>query len=144
MILEVIVPGAPRPQGSKNAYRRGSRIVLVESAKGLKEWRAQVSLHAQIEAQRSGWSLAGKDQPVRVEILFLISKPKSARRTDPVTKPDLDKLIRAALDGVTQAKSVWIDDSQVVEINAEKRYAPGEPGTIVRIIKWDQSVKAIS
>ena len=39
----------------------------------------------------------------------------------PVTKPDLDKLTRALLDALTDA-GIWRDDSQAVELHAEKIY----------------------
>ena len=35
--------------------------------------------------------------------------------------PDIDKLIRAILDGLTDAQ-VWHDDGQVVWLQAAKRY----------------------
>lgn len=37
------VPGVPTPQGSKNAYRRGNKVLLVESSKKVKPWRAAVA-----------------------------------------------------------------------------------------------------
>ncbi|WP_312778521.1 hypothetical protein [Corynebacterium variabile] len=37
------VPGVPAPQGSKNAYRRGNKVLLVESSKKVKPWRAAVA-----------------------------------------------------------------------------------------------------
>jgi Holliday junction resolvase RusA-like endonuclease len=40
--------------------------------------------------------------------------------------PDLDKLCRGLLDGIGQSEVIWGDDSQVVRLVAEKRYAKDE------------------
>jgi Holliday junction resolvase RusA-like endonuclease len=40
--------------------------------------------------------------------------------------PDLDKLTRAVLDGLTRA-GVWADDGQVVELRATKCYDDDHP-----------------
>jgi Holliday junction resolvase RusA-like endonuclease len=57
--------------------------------------------------------------------------------------PDLDKLLRALLDGIGQGHDtgkvgdglIWGDDSQVVEIIAKKFYADDRlPGADIRII----------
>ncbi|MGP5083022.1 hypothetical protein ACTXJ8_14785 [Corynebacterium variabile] len=47
------VPGVPAPQGSKNAYRRGNKVVLVESSKMVKPWRAAVAQAATIAYLRT-------------------------------------------------------------------------------------------
>src|SRR5206468_58994 len=64
--------------------------------------------------------------PVDVGLYFYFPRPKSHYRTgrnshllkDPATeykpsKPDLDKLVRAALDAITQSGRIWRDDAQV-------------------------------
>ena len=47
------VPSVPAPQGSKNAYRRGSKVVLMESSKKVKPWRAAVAHAATIAYLRT-------------------------------------------------------------------------------------------
>jgi Holliday junction resolvase RusA-like endonuclease len=49
-------------------------------------------------------------------------------------RPDLDKLLRSTLDGLTDA-GVWRDDSQVVSISAAKVYAKNgdTPGVIIEV-----------
>ena len=47
------VAGFPAPQGSKNAYRRGNKVVLVESSKKVKPWRAAVAQAATIAYLRT-------------------------------------------------------------------------------------------
>jgi Holliday junction resolvase RusA-like endonuclease len=48
-------------------------------------------------------------------------KPKTVNRQMPTVPPDLDKLIRAVLDGLTGV--AYKDDGQVVRISAVKIYA---------------------
>lgn len=124
-MLELFIAGVPRPQGSKNAYRRGTRVVMVEANKHLPEWRQAV-----YEALRA----SGKqfDGAVTVMATFYIPRPKTNKRLYATTKPDVDKLVRAIGDCLTKAGTI-VDDSYIVTWNAAKAYADGvEPG--VRII----------
>lgn len=125
-MITVFVPGVPRPQGSKTAYKRGSRVVMVESNKNLPEWRQAV-----YEALRAeGTKFEGA---VTVMATFYIPRPKTNRRLYATTKPDVDKLIRAIGDCMTKAGTV-IDDSYVITWNAAKAYADGvEPGALLII-----------
>ena len=59
-----------------------------------------------------------------------MSKPKSAKRAFPSVKPDLDKLIRAVLDGLTGV--AFEDDSQVILIQSSKTYGENQ-GVWIRI-----------
>lgn len=120
-MLELFIAGVPRPQGSKNAYKRGTRVVLVESNKHLPEWRQAV-----YEALRaSGKQFEGA---VTVMATFYIPRPKTNKRLYATTKPDVDKLVRAIGDCLTKAGTI-IDDSYIVTWNAAKAYADGvEPG----------------
>lgn len=136
MELEFAVPGQPVPQGSKNAFRRGNRIVLVESAKGLKEWRKLVTEEAKRQTHK--WPLPDKSTPIHISITFFLERPRSVRRTYPTVKPDLDKTVRAVLDGITQAGTVWHDDAQVTILVASKVYASGVPLTIITVRTLDE------
>ena len=83
--------------------------------------------------------------PVRVEITFGLSRPAAHYRTGkyaghirdsapvwPGGRPDLDKLVRALLDGLTMG-GAWSDDSQVVQLTASKIY--GVPGCTITFYK---------
>ena len=124
-MLELFIAGVPRPQGSKNAYKRGTRVVMVEANKHLPEWRQAV-----YEALRaSGKQFEGA---VTVMATFYIPRPKTNKRLYATTKPDVDKLQRAIGDCLTKAGTI-VDDSYIVTWNAAKAYADGvNPG--VRII----------
>jgi len=47
-------------------------------------------------------------------------RPKTVKRNHPSVAPDLDKLIRGALDALTAI--AYVDDGQVVEIYSKKIY----------------------
>jgi len=125
------VAGVPAPQGSKNAYRRGGRVVLVESSKKVKPWRAAVAQAATIAYLRT----EPIDGPVAVEIDFHLPRPKSLpkRVIWMVKKPDLDKLIRSTLDALSGI--AYIDDNRVTRIVATKTYAasPEDAGATITI-----------
>lgn len=128
--LSFFAPGRPAPQGSKRYVGHG---VMVESSKRVKPWRNDVR-DAAINAMGPLPPLLGA---VRVTLRFVLNRPKGHLRTGKkqtdgfrllpsaprhhATKPDLDKLARAALDSMTGV--CWRDDSQVVSLICEKGYA---------------------
>ena len=61
--------------------------------------------------------------PLYVGISFNIKRPKSVKRPLPTGRADLDNYIKTVFDSLNQV--VWKDDSQIVDISASKRYAPG-------------------
>lgn len=130
--VSFFVGGVPVPQGSKKGFVVGRRAVLVDDNKKLLQpWREEV-------ARRAFSTFAYRnptDGPVRVDAAFVLPRPASTRRALPSVKPDLDKLLRALLDGITQAGNVWADDSRVVEIHSTKVYgtAPGVHVTITEV-----------
>lgn len=120
------------PQGSKNAYVRGGRAVLVDANPRLKAWRAQVRAAAEAAIAEGGWETL--DEPCRVHLDFTMPRPKRPRWGVPAVKPDLDKLTRAVFDALTDA-GVWKDDSRVVSMEVTKRYEDDEavPGVWVEV-----------
>ena len=98
--------GAPAPQGSKRHVGGGR---LVESSRAVGPWREAV--RAETQRAASGHSLRGA---VGVRLSFILPRPRSHYRTGrnahllrdsapvwPASRPDLDKLVRAVLDGLT-------------------------------------------
>lgn len=135
--MHVFVTGRPVTQGSKDGFVRGGRAVLVDANKAtLKPWR-EACRSTLIDAQPKVWApYAG---PVKVTLRFFLRRPASApkrRRTRPIKtrSGDIDKLARAVLDAATDA-GVWVDDSQVVHLDAEKDWTPddGPPGCLIII-----------
>jgi len=113
------VPGLPAPQGSKTFKGfRGGKPILAESSAQVKPWRAMVTT----TAHEQGTPIAG---PVEVSLVFYIPRPPSVtakKRPMPCVKPDLDKLIRSTLDGLTDS-GIISDDAMVVSLHAHKFYA---------------------
>ena len=78
---------------------------------------------------------------VKVEMTFMMHRPKTVKREYPSVIPDLDNLVKSTMDGLNPhtdgynrtTKGAWLDDGQVVEIHATKVYTDGEDKTIVRI-----------
>jgi crossover junction endodeoxyribonuclease RusA len=65
---------------------------------------------------------------------FVFSKPKSMpkKRQLNTKRPDLDKLIRAVLDGITNV--LIPDDAQVISITANKSYSTENNGPGLHIL----------
>ena len=121
------VTGDPASQGS-HAIMQG-RIVQVNSSKH-KSWRKAIALAA-TEALPSDWTPI--DDPCELVVNFYMPKPKSVTRPLPSVSPDLDKLIRAVGDSLTDS-GVVTDDSRIVRISARKLYAEGiEPGATISV-----------
>lgn len=128
------VRGNPAAQGShKYVGHRKGRAVLIESSKRLPAWRIAVQ-----DAALQHLQPIPPGVPVRVEIHFVMPRPKSlpkSRPTPPAVKRigDLDKLCRAILDGLDGP--AYADDSQVTVLVADKRIAePGEePGARINV-----------
>lgn len=136
MIAKISVEGEPIPQGSKSGFVRGGRVVLVEGkGKGTlrhKAWRAKVALEAK------SWADENLDEPwncaCEARLVFYMTRPASKPKWKLYAdvKPDLDKLCRSVFDSIT--KIIVFDDSRIVSVVAEKRYAIGrEPGVEIEI-----------
>lgn len=116
--LVVTVFGKPVTQGAIRSLGKGRPSVHAEAGR-LKPWREAVK-QAALDVVAEG---ARRDGPVSVAVTFTSDPPQSApkrRRVWPITRSgDLDKLVRAVLDALTDA-GVWRDDSQVVRLTASK------------------------
>jgi len=127
--LFFLVDGSPAPQGSKTAYVRGGRAVLVEANKRLPEWRLAVTEAAR-QAMNSLEQVVPFDQPIRLEVTFFIARPaKPKHPVYPGSKPDLDHYIRAVGDSLTRAGAI-VDDSLICDIVAKKRWCGTNTETV--------------
>lgn len=125
--LRIVVPGQPRPQGSHRVLvGPDGRLRVLESAgRALAEWRSAVAWAARMASR--GRPIEG---PVSVEATFLVPRPRRPAGALPSRRPDLDKLLRALLDGLVAGRAIS-DDSQVTDVSCRKRYATGTPETLV-------------
>jgi Holliday junction resolvase RusA-like endonuclease len=125
--VSLSVTGNPASQGS-HAIMYG-RIVQVNSSKH-KAWRKAIVQEA-IATLPSDWTSI--DEPCELIVNFYLPKPKTVDRQLPSVSPDLDKLIRAVGDSLTDS-GVVTDDSRIVRISARKLYAEGiEPGASIQV-----------
>lgn len=137
--VRFFVPGLALPQGSAKAFVVKGKARITSTTKGLAGWRERIAL-----AARGAGVLYREEGAVEVGVSFRFPRPKSHYRKNGrikescaerphVSRPDLDKLVRAVLDGLTGI--AYRDDSQVTAIFASKLYAPtfGEPGVWIRV-----------
>jgi Holliday junction resolvase RusA-like endonuclease len=140
-VIEISVRGIPAPQGSKRHVGNGR---MIESSKAVGPWREAVRTQTQLAAPEP---LTG---PLTVRVWFFLKRPQLHYRTGqyshllhpraplrPHGTPDLDKLARAVLDGLTQG-GAWKDDGQVADLDVSKYYAQltGTPGCKI----WIQEI----
>lgn len=131
--VTLTVLGLPQPKGSTKAFRawRSSRLVVTSDNPKVKGWQLAITAAA---VQSRGRSRAF-DGPVSVTCTFALPRPTSypKRVVDHVTKPDVDKLARAVLDGLTGV--LFADDAAVVELFATKGYAVAgvSPGVVITV-----------
>jgi Holliday junction resolvase RusA-like endonuclease len=126
--LTIDVQGDPASQGSHSVIN--GRIVQVNSAKH-KRWRNAV-VFAALDLISEDWEPI--DAPVELSVIFYLPRPKTVLdRPLPSVMPDLDKLIRAVADSLTDAK-IYADDSRIVRITAQKVYADHRgSGALIRV-----------
>ena len=139
------VYGVAGPQGSKTISRWGG---VRESSAKVGPWRTEVAFTA-----RETYKGDPITEPVALDITFFFMRPKghygTGRNADKLkpsapehctscTHGDLDKLCRSTFDGlaVRSGGSVIKDDSQVVRLRCDKRYADDDhpPGALVEVI----------
>lgn len=128
------VLGDATPQGNVKVYR--GRAVTKTPA--LSYWRSQVADKGAEALLSAG--LDTLDGPLGVGLVFRLPMPPSRPvwqrnlgQLPAYRKPDLDKLERAVLDGLTDG-GVYRDDSQVCRITSAKdEYALGWLGVSVTV-----------
>jgi crossover junction endodeoxyribonuclease RusA len=131
------VLGLPATKGSSVSFvGRSGQMVHKASCKRLTGWQKAVARAVDVTTPLPGglW----------LTVEFRLPRPKShyvngdgqrVKPTAPVshtTKPDIDKLQRALLDGLTGA--LYADDSQVVRVSAAKRYV--DAGDVGASVTW--------
>lgn len=122
--MQFTVFGTPQPQGSTRAFipKGWNRPIITTDNAKLKPFRQEVAQTALIAMRERGAQMAARGIPIALTLGFFFDKPKSTRKSvrRKVSRPDLDKLLRATLDALTGI--VYADDSQVDEIRAVKAF----------------------
>jgi Holliday junction resolvase RusA-like endonuclease len=117
--LAFVVPGVAQTKGS---FRSPAAGVVTDDNPRTKPWQGRVAAAAR--TAMGGGGMPPIEGPVILTLRFYLPKPRTRRILDATSKPDLDKLVRAVKDGLTQAK-LYGDDAQVVEVIAQKAFAAG-------------------
>jgi Holliday junction resolvase RusA-like endonuclease len=120
-----VVSGVPAPKGSRISGRRKDGSIFTRPAsKGEHIW-----VEAVAEVAKGQPKLP---PPYSVELHFSMPRPKKPSHEYP-TRGDLDKLVRAVLDGLTRG-GVIVDDRHVTDLSAAKFWAePGDEGVAVAV-----------
>ena len=124
--------GSPVGQGSKRIVPTKAGPSVIEANPNTRLWRDSMRFDAAEEMMNGELEMA--HFPVAVRMLFFLVRPKSHYGTGrnkavvkpsaprrPAGRPDVDKLARAVLDGLTMG-GAFADDSQVVDLQASKWY----------------------
>jgi Holliday junction resolvase RusA-like endonuclease len=126
--------GQPKGQPRPRAFARkvgNSFVARVYDAGTAEGWKSLIAL----EAKMAGLAGAGITRPVSLEVYFRFKRPNShfgtGRNRNTLTarapalhhtqKPDLDNLMKAVKDCLTQI-GAWKDDAQVCKEYASKRW----------------------
>ena len=88
--------------------------VIHSQGSALASWRSAIALAAKQAGAKP------HNEAVDIDMVFTFVKPKTVTRFEPSVAPDLDKLTRAVLDGLTGV--AYVDDAQVILIQAVKTY----------------------
>lgn len=146
------VVGLPATKGSSRGlpfHRANGKLgvrVINDNPRG-KPWQAEVKAAA-LEQLGARGIMTG---PVAIDMVFYMPRPKGHYGTGrnraalkpsaprfPTTKPDADKMVRPIKDALSKGV-LYIDDAQVVDLNARKRYADplsplaGRIGVVVEV-----------
>ena len=125
--MKITIPGKPIAQQRPRFYRRGNHVGTY-SAQESEAGKWMLLANSQIDGRIT-------DAPVRVDMVFVLPRPKSHYGTGrnagalkssapirPQGRPDIDNYCKWVLDCINSTGGVWKDDSQVVSISAVKRY----------------------
>lgn len=114
-MITIIFPFTPIPKGRPRFTRQGHAYTPDKTRK----YEAELRLWASKFAPKK--PLTG---PLRIEVIFNLQKPKKPKSKFPITRPDIDNYFKCmdAFNGL-----LWVDDSQIVQVDMRKYYAMFDP-----------------
>lgn len=133
-MLTFTIPGPPKGKGRPRATTAAGHARMY-TPRSTASYESLVRLVA--DGARAG--AAPIEGPVGVSVHVVLPRPKRLmRKADPAglvvcaSKPDVDNVVKAILDG---CKVLWRDDAQVARLEAWKDYAEkdGAPRVVVRV-----------
>lgn len=130
-LLDVVIPGQPVGKGRPKFVRATGRAY---TPKGTAEWERSAALLI-----RQAWQGAPLDALCSVTITAVFTRPKRLlRKKDPAeripcdVKPDIDNVVKCALDALVMGGAIR-DDKSVWSVKAEKFFTSKEEGPAVLI-----------
>lgn len=122
--FEVVIPGSPIGKGRPRGTAAGG-FVRLYTPKKTADWERSAALIA-----RNAWMDAPLDKcAIEVEVIAVFHRPKRLmRKKDPecrvphISKPDIDNVLKCALDMAVMA-GIMRDDSLVCKISASSYYS---------------------
>lgn len=138
--VRFVVVGTPQPKGSARAFmpKGWTRPVITSDNPSLKKWEATIRGELQRVMATTPRPVLAElfTAPVSVTLIFRVARPKSLpkRVNEAVKKPDLDKLVRGAIDAMSGV--LFKDDAQVVALGARKRYAEQAAQVEIIVESW--------
>ncbi len=132
LTLAITVPGDPIPQPRPRFARVGRGVrTYVPANHPVHSYRQTIGLVARQAENRRGIHLRDLETPVSVDVAFCYRACRSGAKT---TRPDLDNLVKAVLDGLVWGGTLE-DDNAIWEITARKRWVTGPPCTVI-LLSW--------
>lgn len=128
-MIQIDVEGRPAPKGSRiMGHTKAGQSYTRPASKFEKPWVDAVKAAAQIVMRHHSMP----EPPYAVELCFYIQRPKNPRYGWPV-KADIDKLARAALDGLVAGGAIR-DDRHVTTLTVTTVWATARaPGVSAHI-----------
>ena len=142
-MIDILVEGDPKPQARPRvSVRAGRGFAYNADSAAMKAWKEA------LDAALRPFSFPGDfDEPMHVELVFRLPRPKSHYRSgkfshllkesapgDHQSRCDLDNLSKVILDKITRS-GYWVDNNQVVFMSVRKRWAYCESaGCEIRVI----------
>jgi Holliday junction resolvase RusA-like endonuclease len=133
-VIEFIVEGLPQSKGSWRAIPGMGRLIPDNPKEGA--WAALVGWHAKMAMMRTPTRAPTMITGFAAVALEFTLPPKKGRKN----QRDIDKLVRSVLDALTGI--VYVDDEQVVRLEASKITAERGHGVRVRVNPWEPSTGA--
>tara|TARA_R110000824_G_scaffold35913_1_gene112067 strand:+ start:85 stop:522 length:438 start_codon:yes stop_codon:yes gene_type:complete len=136
-VIRLYIRGEPIPQPRPRVVTIGgrARAISAPSKHPVTDWKKRIMVA--LATQFDGDILDG---PVRLDVTFLMPRPKRLmRRKDPegevwhTTRPDADNLVKALKDACSGV--IYKDDSQVCELIVRKKHHAkgGHPAAMVEV-----------
>ena len=143
-MYHVEIEAEGQPQGK--ARPRMSRFGHVYTPQKTRDYENIIKSACATQMKRH--NLSPTTSAVKVSIVAFMSIPKSwsqkkAEKAEygliyPIAKPDIDNIVKAALDGISGPQGVILDDKQVVSLKAIKTFCHPDRGPVLYIsISWE-------